>query len=485
MTLAELEALICTGESEQLEFKRSTSQLRSGCDTLCAFLNGRGGTVLFGVGDSGRIVGQHCSDASRRELAEALRRIEPSAQATIDEVPLPGDGDKRVIAVRVPPGQGMRPFFHDWRAFERIASSTGRMPQPVLEGLLLERSHPIQRWETQKAVGITAADLDQEELLRTLRVGVQAGRLPEAALSDPANTLERLQLLRDGAITLAAQVLFARGVVVLPQCQLRLARFRGTDKREFLDQRQLNGHAFQLLEEAILFCQRHLSTAARIPRDRLEREEQLAIPLPALREALVNALCHRDYSQQGAAISLAIFEDRLELWSEGGLPFGLEPAALKREHASRPRNLLIADVFFRRGLIERWGRGTQVIVEECERAGCSEPSYRVSGGCFVVTFPLRVGLGAESKPESGPESKPESGPESQLARSVLLALEQGPLGKAAIADALGHRSISASLNRTIRGLMAEGRIAPTIPEKPNSRLQKYRLITTSSEGQVP
>jgi ATP-dependent DNA helicase RecG len=204
-----------------------------------------------------------------------------------------------------------------------------------------------------------------------------------------------------------------------------------------------------------------------------------------LREALVNALCHRDYSQQGAAISLAIFEDRLELWSEGGLPFGLEPAALKREHASRPRNLLIADVFFRRGLIERWGRGTQVIVEECERAGCSEPSYRVSGGCFVVTFPLRVGLGAESKPESGPESKPESGPESQLARSVLLALEQGPLGKAAIADALGHRSISASLNRTIRGLMAEGRVAPTIPEKPNSRLQKYRLITTSSEGQVP
>jgi ATP-dependent DNA helicase RecG len=199
--------------------------------------------------------------------------------------------------------------------------------------------------------------------------------------------------LRDGAITLAAQVLFGQGVAVLPQCQLRLARFRGIDKRAFLDQRQLNGHAFQLLEEAILFCQRHLSTAARIPIDRLEREEQLAIPLPALREALVNALCHRDYSQQGAAISLAIFDDRLEIWSEGGLPFGLEPEELKQEHASRPRNLLIADVFFRRGLIERWGRGTQVIVEECQRAGCSEPSYRVSGGCFVVTFPLR--------PESG------------------------------------------------------------------------------------
>ena len=464
MTLVELESLISTGESEQLEFKRSTSQLRAGCDTLCAFLNGRGGTVLFGVSDSGQIVWQHCSDGSRRELAEALRRIEPSAQATIDEV-------------QVPPGQGMRPFFHDGRAFQRIASSTGRMPQPVLEGLLLERSHPTQRWETQKALGITAADLDQEELLRTLRVGVQAGRLPESALSDPAGALERLQLLCEGAITLAAQVLFGQGVAVLPQCQLRLARFRGTDKREFLDQRQLNGQAFQLLEEAILFCQRHLSTAARIPSNRLEREEQLAIPLPALREALVNALCHRDYSQQGAAISLAIFDDRLEIWSEGGLPFGLEPDALKREHASRPRNLLIADVFFRRGLIERWGRGTQVIVEECQRAGCTEPSYRVSGGCFVVTFPLQ----AESRPESGPES----GPESELAHGVLLALEQGPLGKSAIADVLGHRSISASLNRTIRSLLAEGRIALTIPDKPHSRLQKYRLITTPSADQNP
>ena len=133
------------------------------------------------------------------------------------------------------------------------------------------------------------------------------------------------------------------------------------------------------MEEAILFCQRHLAIAARIPRDRLERE------------ALFNALCHREYSQQGAAISLAIFDDRLELWSEGGLPFGLEPEALKREHASRPRNLLIADVFFRRGLIERWGRGTQVILEECERAGCTEPSYWLSGSCFVVTFPLESG----------------------------------------------------------------------------------------------
>jgi len=137
-----------------------------------------------------------------------------------------------------------------------------------------------------------------------------------------------------------------------------------------------------------------------------------------------------------------------------------ELRAQKREHASRPRNLQIADGFFRRGLIERWCRGTQVILEDCERAGCTEPSYRLSGGCFVVTFPLE----AESRPES------------ELAQPVLFALEQGPLGNAAIAEVLGHRSISASLNRTIRRLVAEGRIALRLPDKPNSRLQKYLLV---------
>lgn len=144
-----------------------------------------------------------------------------------------------------------------------------------------------------------------------------------------------------------------------------------------------------------------------------------------------------------------------------------ELRAQKREHASRPRNLLIADVFFRRGLIERWGRGTQVLVEECKRAGCTEPSYRLSGGCFVVTFPLEAGLGPES--EAGAESGAES-------LRVLQALEAGPLSKAEIASTLGRDSVTGALNRTIRGLLAEGRIALTLPDKPNSRLQKYRLV---------
>jgi ATP-dependent DNA helicase RecG len=117
-----------------------------------------------------------------------------------------------------------------------------------------------------------------------------------------------------------------------------------------------------------------------------EREDEPLFPIAALREALVNAFCHRDYSRSGGAVSLGIYDDRLEIWSDGTLPFGLRPEDLKRDHASLPRNPLIAEVFYRRGLIERWGRGTQKIVELCVRAGHPEPEFGEQAGAVWVRF---------------------------------------------------------------------------------------------------
>jgi ATP-dependent DNA helicase RecG len=108
--------------------------------------------------------------------------------------------------------------------------------------------------------------------------------------------------------------------------------------------------------------------------------------LEALREALVNAFCHRDYAIVGGAVSLAIYDDRLEIWSDGTLPFGLKAEDLKREHPSRPRNPLIAQVFYLRGMIERWGRGTQKIVELCVKAGHPEPEFGEQAGAVWVRF---------------------------------------------------------------------------------------------------
>ena len=190
-----------------------------------------------------------------------------------------------------------------------------------------------------------------------------------------------------------------------PQCQLRLARFKGTDKSEFLDHRQERGHAFYLLEEAMTFLRRHLPMSGRFEENRLERIDTLAIPALALREALVNAFCHRDYSLPGGAVNVAIYNDRTEIWSDGKLPFGLQPEDLSRDHTSQPRNPIITDVFFRRGLIEQWGRGTQKVVELCEEAGCPMPEFDEVAGALMVRFPVPKQLTGEDTPQVTPQDK--------------------------------------------------------------------------------
>lgn len=165
-----------------------------------------------------------------------------------------------------------------------------------------------------------------------------------------------------------------------------MARFKGYDKTEFLDNRQVNGNSFQLLDEAMLFLWRHLPVAGRIQPGLFERVDEPLFPPVALREALVNAFCHRDYSLVGGSVSLAIYDDRLEIWSDGTLPSEIKVEDLKRDHPSRPRNPLIAEVFYKRGLVERWGRGTQKIVELCVKAGHPEPEFEERAGALGVRF---------------------------------------------------------------------------------------------------
>jgi hypothetical protein len=222
------------------------------------------------------------------------------------------------------------------------------MPQETYQRILLERAHSRHRWENEVA-DVTIDALDTPEIRRTIQTGIASGRLPaDTSADDLTDVLDRLGLRLRGAFVNAAVVVFGRNFLPhYPQCQLRLARFRGVDKDEFLDQRQLHGHAFSLLSEAMQFLTRHLPVAGRVEAGLFERVDEPLFPPIALREALVNAFCHRDYAQAGGAVSVAIYDDRLEIWSSGGLPSGIEVEDLKREHLSRPRNPLIAEVFYR------------------------------------------------------------------------------------------------------------------------------------------
>jgi ATP-dependent DNA helicase RecG len=385
MDINVLKLLVNGGESETVEFKKSTGQLRRAAETICGMLNGPGGRVLIGVTPEGRIHGQTVSDKTIRDVAEVLQKFEPPASVIQNRVNVADD--KAVLVLEAISNPESRPYVFDGRPYQRIGSTTSIMPQGTYQRLLNERAHSRIRWENQPAEGYNTSILDSEEILRTVRLGIAAGRLPESTGNAIPDILERLRLLRDGRPNQASVVLFgSRFMPDYPQCQLRLARFRGVNKSEFLDQRQIEGHAFHLLEEAMLFLRRHLPVAGRIIPGLFEREDEPLFPLEALREALVNAFCHRDYTIIGGAVSLAIYDDRLEIWSDGTLPFDLKPEDLKREHPSRPRNPLIAQVFYLRGMIERWGRGTQKIVELCVKAGHPEPEFGEQAGSVWVRF---------------------------------------------------------------------------------------------------
>jgi ATP-dependent DNA helicase RecG len=181
----------------------------------------------------------------------------------------------------------------------------------------------------------------------------------------------------------------------------------------------------------------------------MRRVDTPLYPPLALRESLVNALAHRDYSVDGGAVSVALFDDRLEIWSTGTLPAGLTPELLKGIHESVPRNRLIADVFHRRGLIERWGRGTNKILAEAKRAGCPEPEFEELAGAFIVRF----------KPTSAKAEASAIEELSGRAKKILSTLHRiGPTTGPVLLQELGESISLRTLQRELGRLKEAGRV---------------------------
>ena len=336
MTPEYIASLAASGESETLEFKATTGTRREAAMTVCAFLNQNGGQVLFGVTGAGVVAGQQVSERTIEELSAELGRIEPPAFPTVDRVPV--GGGREVIVVNTSQGAS-RPYTYRGSAYRRVGNTTLAMSADEYNRMLFERMHSEQRWENQPTVGWSVDDLDLAEIRRTVTEAVRRGRLEEPVSGEPSDLLRGLGLLRDGVLLRAAAVLFGsaeRLEFEMPQCLLRVARFRGTDRMEFLDNRQFNGNAFTLLANAERFLRATLPIAGRFEQDRFERIDEPLYPPLATREALANALCHRDYSIGGGSVGIAIYDDRLEVTSSGSLHFGLTPEKLFAPHESRP-----------------------------------------------------------------------------------------------------------------------------------------------------
>ena len=457
MTTDQIATLAASGESETLEFKATTGTRRTAAMTVCAFLNQNGGQVLFGVTPAGVVAGQQVSERTIEELSAELRQIDPPAFPTVERVPVGGGRD--VIVVSTAQGAS-RPYTYRGSAYRRVGNTTLAMSADEYNRMLFERMHSEQRWENQPAAGWSVFDLDLAEIRRTVEEAVRRGRLEEPFSRDPADMLRGLGLLRDGVLLRAAAVLFGspeRLEFEMPQCLLRVARFRGLDRMEFLDNRQFNGNAFTLLANAERFLRDTLPIAGRFEQDRFERIDEPLYPPLATREALANALCHRDYSIGGGSVGIAVYDDRLEVTSSGSLHFGLTPEKLFAPHESRPWNPLIARTFYRCGIIEEWGSGTLKMADLASSSGLPVPEIEDDGGAVTVRFRHGQFVPQPEGTDASPARR----------RAMILALLDSA------ADGLARRDMSA-------------RLAPHASERQVTRdleaLRERGLIASSGHG---
>lgn len=292
ITLEEIRNLVVSHEGVDIEFKKSTGQLNRGMETLCGMLNNAGGLVIFGITDNGLIKGQEIGDKTTREIGEALSHFEPAVDIQPSYVPL--GSDKFLIVLTAESlSNDNKPFQWEGRAYQRHDSVTTVMPLERLSKMLEKSGSGLRyKWESLDNEKLSISDIDSQRVRDAVRGGIRRGRLTESVLNESIESiLTRFKLRNGSKLNNAAAILFGRNLLDYPQCMIRLARFKGNDKHEFLDNIQTEGNIYELMDAAMSFFFKHLSLRGKI--EGIEREDELEVPYRALRECCVNALAHR------------------------------------------------------------------------------------------------------------------------------------------------------------------------------------------------
>ncbi len=375
-----IKELTYRGESQSLEFKESLKLKDEIGETVSAFSNSDGGIVVVGVSDSGRVLGVDIGKNTLEELANYIKRntdpqIFPSVK--IQEV-----GGNKVVMIEVKEG-AEKPVFFKNHAYKRVGKTNQMISSSELRKLAKEGGGRVY-WDGRVCEAVGPEDVEAAVVKRFLGKARSERRLEVGPDIPVREALERLNLIKNNKLTNAAILLFGKEPQKLfLQIKLRCARYRGTAPVTFIDLKIIEGNIIDQVEEAEKFILSHIKKAAKIVG--FERMEVWEYPINALREAIVNAICHRDYAYS-SDITIGIFDDRIEISNPGTLPEPLTPEDLKKKHKSIPRNPLVANAFFLVGNIEQWGEGTNKIVKWCLEHGLREPDFEEIAGGFLVRF---------------------------------------------------------------------------------------------------
>jgi ATP-dependent DNA helicase RecG len=247
---------------------------------------------------------------------------------------------------------------------------------------------------------------------------------------------------------------------------LKMGRFRGTTViGEIVDNRQEHMNAFAMVREGMAFLERTMPLGARFPKGKIFREDRFPVPLDALREILLNAVMHRDYSDYSGYVAIVVFDDRIEIQSHGLLPQGVTLEQLSGPHRSKLRNPLIAEAFHRTGAVEVWGRGTNRVIAMCEKHDAALPIFEERQGFLIVTFKTSMVEGGIL--EEGAQKGTQKGTQKSTQKTsdmILAVLAESPSATMAqMAEELGiHPS---SVKKHLRNLKKQGRLRRIGPDK--------------------
>lgn len=379
-----IKELIKKGESQTLEFKSSLSDLDRLIQEVCGFANTEGGRILVGVSDSGKVLG---ADIGKRTIEHLTSKIntslDPKIYPKIEEIKI---GDKHILSIEVDESLH-KPHLAFGKAYRRVGKSTVQISRDELEKMILQKHREKIQFDAQICRDAKIEDLDDEKLMWFLKEAKSRRGLKIPENSPINEALMRLKLSLNKRLTNAAILLFGKDPQkFFLQAEVRGIRFKGTKPvKPFIDMKVFDGNIIDQVDKALNFVLDHTPMAAWLEPGNVQRKEKYAYPEEAVREAIVNAICHRDYESPSKA-QIRIFDDRVEVWNPGKLLHPLTIEDLKREHPSVPRNPLIAKQFFWIKYIEEVGTGTNDMIDLCSNWGLPEPNFEETARSFVVTF---------------------------------------------------------------------------------------------------
>lgn len=361
-------------EQQNIEYKQSWRD--EYLKWICGFANAQGGKIYIGIDDKGTVTGL----TDYKKLMEDIPNKAVNNMGLVVDVNLHEKAGLHYIEIIVPPSH--IPISYHGLFHYRSGSTKQELKGIALQNWLLKKNG--KRWEDIVVPGTSVNDLDENSIKSFLAKAIQKDRIPSEAENDPIESLlKNLNLMHDGHLTNAAILLFGKKPAkVSGTASFKIGRF-GKESHDLLFQDIIETNLFDMADK-ILEVLKSKYLIRPISYQGLERLEPLEYPEAALREAILNAIIHKDYSS--TFTFLHVYDDRLEVWNPGPLPDELTIDNLKKSHSSYPRNINIANVFFKAGYVESWGRGTTKIISACLEVGLPEPLIEEDQGGLRVVF---------------------------------------------------------------------------------------------------